>query len=303
MACGGGDSAAGEGSGRATPESVAGAPGAFGGASTPQGAGGTAGLSANASPASPQAKQVGVLVPAYFTADTGSSPWSELSAARQNYPDVPVTAILNPNNGAFSNADPNYVKAMADFTAKGGKVVGYVRTGYGGRSMADVEANVDNYVKDYPRYVSGIFLDEMSADPGELPFYQAIADYIRQSYPNLQIIGNPGTYPNSGYANVADILTVFENAAAAWSNASPAPDNTWVFQRESSGQATLAYETNCNGMQNMVADASSSAYNVGWVYATDRQYDSDPWAGLPNYWMKLLGTVDADNKGESMPSC
>lgn len=84
------------------------------------------------------------MVPAYFTADTSSSPWSELSAGRQSYPDVPVTAILNPDNGTFSGADPNYVQAIADFTAKGGKVVGYVRTGYGGRSMADVEANVDD---------------------------------------------------------------------------------------------------------------------------------------------------------------
>lgn len=263
-------------------------------------------------PLAATAKQspVGILVPAYFSAGTASSPWQALSRGRLDYPDVAVTAILNPSNGIFATADPNFSSAVADFTSKGGKVVGYVMTGYGkgARSIAQIEANVDAYVANYGNPVSGIFLDEMAVAPQFISFYQTIAAYIRTTYPNLEIIANPGTYPDAGYADVADTLVIFESPASAWNSQQPAADHPWVFQRGNSAQAVLVHDASCADMQRIVPAASAVQYNAGWVYATDLHYDvktnsGNPWAALPSYWSTLLATVDAINKSQPLPGC
>lgn len=244
---------------------------------------------------------MGILVPAYF--DGGpSSPWNDLVAARQNYPGVPITAILNPSNGIFTKADPGLASAIASFTAVGGKVVGYVDTQTTGRALSDVEANIDDYVNYYGADVSGVFLDNMGGPKNLLPYFQSVADYVHQNHPGLGIIGNPGTYPDPGYANVADTLVIFENPMSKWGSVAP-QDNKWVQQRSNSGQAIITYGAACTDMQTVASAAATALFNVGWVYATDDD-GSNPWDTLPSYWTQLLGTVNAINGNQpSAPAC
>lgn len=243
---------------------------------------------------------MGILVPAYFSGGA-SSPWNDLVAARQNHPNVPITAILNPTDGIFTRVDAGLASAIASFTAAGGKVVGYVMTKEGQRALGDVEANIKNYMTYYGQYVSGIFLDEMGGPKDLLPYYQDVADYIRANYPTLEIIGNPGTYPDPGYANAADTLVIFENPMSMWNQVAP-QNNPWVHQRSNSGQAIIAYGASCSDMQIVTAAAATATFNVGWVYATDAS-GSNPWARLPSYWTQLLQTVSAINNNQPAPSC
>lgn len=244
---------------------------------------------------------MGILVPAYFSGGS-SSPWDGLIAARKNFPNIPITAILNPTNGNFTKADPGLLSAIASFTAVGGKVVGYVETEKGGLGLTAVERNIDNYVKYYGSNVTGVFLDEMGGDQNELPFYQSVASYVRGTYPGMEIIGNPGTYPTSGYANVADILVIFENPMSSWGEDNP-KNSPWVYKRSNSGQAIIAYSASCSDMQMLVGAAATATFNVGWIYATDDN-GSNPWDRLPSYWTQLLGTVNAINGNQSSaPAC
>lgn len=98
-------------------------------------------------------------------------------------------------------------------TQAGGQLVGYVYTRYGTgeRSMTSIRADIDAYFTLYGRaLVQGIFPDEMAATSNRLAFYREIRDYIKAKDASLLVIGNPGLVPVAGYAEVADVLTLFE---------------------------------------------------------------------------------------------
>ncbi len=258
----------------------------------------------------PPPKPLEVLVPAYFSAGRANSPWVALSNGQQSFPDVRITAILNPSNGLFDKPDAGLVSAAADFIAKGGKLIGYVLTGYGngGRSQADIRANVDAYLSHYGSAVSGIFLDEVDNSPRKIAFYQPVSNDIRRRYPDFRIISNPGTYPDAGYAALADTVTTFEGQAVSYFKTDPQPGNTWVYQRGNGAQAMLVHDASCADMQKALRAAASARNNTGLVYVTDLHYNpttgsGNPWANLPSYWMTFLATVDAINKSQPLPTC
>lgn len=76
---------------------------------------------------------INLLVPAYFYPSAGGSDWNALIAAAQE--GTPVTAIMNPGSGAGLAPNRDYVAAVNALRAAGGKVLGYVPTGYGGASV------------------------------------------------------------------------------------------------------------------------------------------------------------------------
>src|SRR5438270_9908394 len=94
-----------------------------------------------------QVSEVTVLVPAYFYPTWWSgSPWDDLNAAAAR---IPVEAIMNPNSGPDTAANSDYRHAVDALQAAGGRVIGYVATGYGSRPAADVLADVASYLEWY----------------------------------------------------------------------------------------------------------------------------------------------------------
>lgn len=258
----------------------------------------------------PQPQPLELLVPAYFNAGPGSH-WDRLASGARAFPAVPITAILNPNNGIFSKEDRQVTAAIAAFRQGGGKVLGYVYTRYGkgGRSVADVQRNIDNYRNIYGTQIDGFFLDEMDATGRQLGFYREVYQYIKALDSRLRVVGNPGTYPAADFAGVADALVSFEGQATAYASVSPQPSNTWVYNRANGAQAALVHDaTSCSAMQEVLRSAHTPRRNTGLVYATDRHYDyatdtGNPWATLPGYWEQMLGAVQALNKGQALPGC
>lgn len=250
-----------------------------------------------------------VLVPAYFHPSSGTE-WARLAAGAAANPGVKVTAIVNPNNGEFTAAEAAYTSALGAFVAAGGKVVGYVYTGYGARSLAAVKANIDAYFKLYGRNViSGIFLDEMSSDASKVSGYREIYAYIKAKDADLRVIGNPGMVPNTAdYATVADVLVTFEARNTTYATYDPRT-TPWLYTLPNTRQSSLVHNTaTCVDMVKAVMAADSSRYNAGVIYMTDLQYDpvkdiGNPWESLPSYWTALLQTVAAVNQGRTPPAC
>ena len=252
-----------------------------------------------------------ILVPAYFYPSAGSA-WNALTAGAAAHPSLKVSAIMNPNNGEFSSADANFVRAATQFVGAGGHVLGYVYTRYGtgSRSLASVKTNIDNYLALYGRgLISGIFLDEMGATAPRLEFYREIYRYIKNKDPSLRVIGNPGLIPVAEYASVVDAMVTFEGKGAAYQDYDPRVARPWLYTRANSTQGALVHNVaNCAAMQTAVKAAASARSNAGLVYMTDLVYDAvtgtgNPWAALPSYWPSLLQTVDAVNSGKALPSC
>ena len=122
----------------------------------------------------PTPARMEILVPAYFYPSTRSA-WNTLTTSAAANPLVTILAIMNPNDGIFNSVDVNFTRATTQFVAAGGKVLGYVYTGYGkgGRSIADIKLNIDRYLQLYGRErISGFFLDEMASETQRLDFYR-----------------------------------------------------------------------------------------------------------------------------------
>ncbi|MFZ1608959.1 MAG: spherulation-specific family 4 protein [Rhodoferax sp.] len=259
----------------------------------------------------PTPARVEILVPAYFYPSTGSA-WNTLTTSAAANPLVTIVAIMNPNNGIFTSADANFTRATTQFVAAGGKVLGYVYTGYGkgGRSIADIKLNIDRYLQLYGRErISGFFLDEMASETQRLDFYREIYSYIKSIDPSLRVVGNPGMVPAAQYASVADTLVVFESTASDYQKFDPRPQNVWLYSYANQTQAMLAHNTaSCAAMQTAMQAAATARNNAGLVYATDREYNAatgvgNPWSALPAYWENMVRSVDAINRGATLPRC
>ncbi len=252
-----------------------------------------------------------LLVPAYFSPTT-TGHWDTLVAGTAAHPAVAVTAIMNPDNGIFTAASADYTRVLTQFSAAGGRTVGYIYTGYGtgSRSMASIKANIDSYLALYGRaLIGGFFLDEMASAANRLDFYREIYGYIKAKDAGLRVIGNPGTFPDPGYAAVADILVTFENSSAAYADYDPRNGQAWLYQYANSRESALVYSApTCAAMQTAVRAAATARFNAGPLYVTDLQYNAvtgagNPWAALPSYWMQMLDTVAAANRGGAAPGC
>ncbi len=109
-----------------------------------------------------------IAVPAYFYPSQPTSQWNTAVS------DAPLPTgrvrvlIMNPANGPGTSINQDYVNAVQMVHAAGTNflVYGYVYTSYGQRSLASVEADVNNYNSWYG--VDGIFVDETASPRGSL---------------------------------------------------------------------------------------------------------------------------------------
>jgi hypothetical protein len=245
-----------------------------------------------------------LLVPAYFypSFDPAQNQWPQLTAALQQ--GAKVTAIVNMANGPGAGVNADYVKAIDDFRAAGGRVLGYDYTCYGrnlctsavpqARSVSEVLADAERYASWY--HVDGIFLDEMSDGAADLPFYSAVSAGLRQAHPAWQLVGNPGAALDAGYAPLFDTFVTYEQGTASFATATSQP---WLTQAAPNRQASILYNvTGEAAMQSLLAQAV--ARGAGYVYITDDRYtpgstiDTNPFDKLPSYWQqeaKLVASV------------
>ncbi|BCN11578.1 hypothetical protein RPSD_34630 (plasmid) [Ralstonia solanacearum] len=138
-----------------------------------------------------------LLVPAYiYPSGSGGDAWTTLATTAQK---VATTVILNPSSGPGSAQDANYVAAIAQIHAAGGKVIGYVSSAYATRSLSAVVQDISTYLSFYS--VDGFFIDEMTSDSDttHIQYYQSVYNYIKGLSSAYAVTGNPGTgIPDQG---------------------------------------------------------------------------------------------------------
>lgn len=228
-----------------------------------------------------------ILLPAYFypSSNPSLSFWDEMTAAAGQ---VSITAIMNPNSGPGSSVNSDYTTAVDAFRAAGGKVVGYVHTSYGARTQAEVLLEVASYASFYN--IDGIFLDEMSNQPGGLlAYYQSLYSNIKSTNPGYRVFGNPGTNTLESYLTAADVLVTFENQTG-YGTFTP---DTWTNNHTADHFAHLLY--NVSDEAAMLPNVALAAdRNVGYLYITnDTRVDENPWDTLPDYWNAEVSAISA----------
>ena len=241
--------------------------------------------------------EVTALVPAYFYPTWWSgSPWDDLNAAAAK---IPIEAIMNPASGPGKAPNSDYEHAVVALQNAGGRVIGYVPTGYGSRTQGAVLADVKSYLTWYS--VDGIFLDEMGNQDGGLD-YAALYKAIKAMGADLHVVGNPGNpfVPVEALLDAADTLVIFEgplqneNPAGASFQMYPrtgpyAGLPMWFSKYNSSRFASIVFGVSTS-RQMIVSLIKAVEYNAGYVYLTNDQLPN-PYDTLPPYWDQEVNAI------------
>lgn len=207
--------------------------------------------------------------------------WSKVVSAADQ---VPIVAIVNPNNGPDGNP-PNrdYKRGLEDLRKSDITILGYVYTQYGDRPKAEVIQDIILYARYYD--LDGIFLDESASSVKQINYYQDIYDYIKQETHFNQVIINPGTSTDEAYLNqpATDTAVVFENYPQPWQEYQP---QSHYSNYPAKHFASLIHSVADSATMRKYIDLAMER-NMGYVYVTDDSPDNedrDPWNSLPSYW-------------------
>src|SRR3989449_5782304 len=221
----------------------------------------------------------GVVIPLYTYPTDGS--WAATLQARNAHPNVPIIAVINPNNGPGGSSDPNYVQGVKNFQSAGVIVLGYVATGYASHAMSNLDAQINSYWNLYR--VDGIFFDEMANNQGNENYYSTLNTYVK-SLGMTMTMGNPGTSTLKSYVGTLDSIIIYESAGTP-SLSYPA-SATFYPSYSKSNFGFLAYSV---PSLDTSFETSASTY-VQWMYITNDGL-SNPWDTLPPYLMTEVGAL------------
>lgn len=228
--------------------------------------------------------QVGLVVPSYFDAAKNVAGWNIMTAAALK---IPVTAILNPNNGPGTSQDANYVAAIKKLNASGGKVLAYVSTSYSKRSLSAVVTDINKYLAFYT--VDGFFIDEMTSDglTAHVQYYQSIYNYIKGLKSTYTVMGNPGVNVPELYASLptADRFVVFESDVRSYTTYKPLG---WQSSYPKSRFVHMVFNVNAAQLPGVVAYAKS--HGAGGLYVTSLT-GANPYFALPAYWTNEIAAL------------
>ena len=263
-------------------------------------------------PPAPVAQQVAV--PAYISPVSDRSAWDRLFAADCGSVGL---VVANPASGPGAGPDPAWLDVMTRAHASGKKVLGYVDSGYLGRTgkatrggaaapadwQAQIESDVAHWYQWYPGVVDGIFLDQGDSQCGAgdavAARYRAIDDAVAKAHPGATTALNAGMPVPRCFEDAADVLVTYENnlsdyATGAyrgldWTPADPA--KVWH----------IVHGVPADQVDDVAATARSRG--AGWVYATDdglpNPYDTLPAGG---YWRDEVHAVPGRPPGTAHES-
>lgn len=219
------------------------------------------------------------VVPAYFHPQDDPAGWHALRALGPRL----AAAIMNPDSGPGAAADPRYHPPVEAVLEAGGRVVGYVDTGYGRRRPGDVLRDVIAYRDWYG--LTGVFLDQAASGSGQLGYYRQLAQAARAVGMRFVAL-NPGVVPDHGYAEIADLLVTFEGPWSAYRGHRAA---AWMLDRPAERFCNLVHGAPPDGLDATALDAP--ARHAGAVYATELT-GANPWG-------RLCSALRADPAGRS----
>jgi hypothetical protein len=216
------------------------------------------------------------LVPAYFEPGGSPNPWHTMCDRMA----AGSTAIVNPDNGPVKREAKVYLEAMKYCQERGQKVIGYVYTRYGRRSINKVERAIGDYYSWYPT-IQGIFLDEMAEAPSAKieSYYRALESLVHEK--GGIVVGNPGDTSSTAWqlSDVDEVVT-FEGSAAEFATYKPA---AWVLQGKAEQIANIVFGASETSQMEDICEQAEEQ-NAGSVYVTNLPEKPNPYETLPSYW-------------------
>jgi hypothetical protein len=140
--------------------------------------------------------------------------------------DKEVWVVVNVDDGPGSSVDSTYASIISRLKQKGFKVLGYMYSSYGRRSLETIYSEMDRWIRFYN--VDGFLIDEVSTSLETYSYYSSI--YSRAKSLGKYVVLNPGTNIDPRFFNIADKIWVFESPLEEYVNfryldySSAAPD-------------------------------------------------------------------------------
>jgi hypothetical protein len=260
-----------------------------------------------------------IAVPAYW--EPGSDGGATLQRLAAAAPQVAIAIVNGPQDGPPVPFDPATAEAIRTLRAAGIRVLGYVDTGYLGRTgltttrvnpgsteIADwrdqARLDAQTWSTHYGRFgLGGVFLDQAlstcgtaAGDTSYVRVYWQLANAVRDIRPRAFVAVNPGTDTEECYARVADTIVIFENTYLEYLRWTPP---SWV-HRYRAGKFWHLVHAAPTQLEMRTAMALSRQRGAGYVYVTDDTIDStgSPWDTLPpqEYWANELRQVSRSHR-------
>ncbi|MGZ9267494.1 MAG: spherulation-specific family 4 protein, partial [Sulfuricurvum sp.] len=222
----------------------------------------------------------GTLIPLY-TYPTDES-WNQIIKTNSN---LETIAVINPQNGPISCSNVSlvdYQNGIKKLKENNIKVLGYVYTSYGARSLDKVKADIDLYYTCF-NGMDGIFVDETNSSSVSSPYYQALYGYIKDHNLSSQVVINPGIYPDEAIIRASDVAVIYEEKSSEY-NAIAVP--AYVYNYTPGRFALLGYDTSDVSLEREQLEHFLDA-NIGYLYLTNDTL-ANPWDTLSAYYLKLL---------------
>lgn len=239
--------------------------------------------------AEPDPPTVRFLVPAYFyPSGEGLATWDRLleSSAR-----APIVAIVNPASGPGKKADENYLAIFKKAKATKITLVGYVTLSYAKRPLADVQADVETWLRLYPG-IQGIFFDEQPSGAADAPFVAKCCDHVRSKIASAKVFTNPGTSCAKEYLSGESPLTACLFEGKQGFDDFRLPD--WSKGQSRDQFCVLLYNTpSADQMRKQFAAALDRG--AGYLFITSAD-GANPWDRLPPYWEDELAEAEKANR-------
>ncbi len=227
--------------------------------------------------------QLKLLIPLYIDPPGSNDEWGNVAEAASN---VPITVIVNPNNGPDGcPLDNNYVDGINRLHDAGITILGYVYTEWGTRDMQNVKADIDLY--DQCFNIEGIFLDQTATGTNKLNYYRELYRYVKEESLNLdKVVLNPGTNIHEDYLTVGDTIGIFGDYSNNWPGYQP---DDYVYTYPAERFAIFVYAVpDADTMEAYIGLAVDR--NIGYVYLTN-DIIPNPWDTLPSFFDSLLATL------------
>lgn len=233
---------------------------------------------------------LGLLIPMYSGPDSAPIAWRDIQAMDRR---IPISVIVNPNNGPGRHIYKDYLKIIRQINKSGNNTLGYIPTKNGKVPIRTVRHDLSEYFHKY--HVNGIFLDEMTTNGSHknLRYYGKIVKIAWKIHPGVKIFANPGTTFSKKFL-MTGIQTFVEQESSenALLLAKPA---RWTYALPPQTFAEISYKTPKQSF-NKVFNVLSKR-NLSWIYVTDGS-GGNPYSRLPTYWKMEVHRVERFNHSE-----
>jgi hypothetical protein len=212
--------------------------------------------------------KIDLAVPAYVHPLVDPDVWDRLAMVARHLRFV----IVNVDSGPGASLDPAYPPVIEQLRASRARLVGYVDTDYGRRSVEDVVADARSWVLRYG--VRGVFFDQVAGDFEHLEYYAACALGARACGAQYVVL-NPGADCHPGYADIANVTVTFEGTWAEYADHQPP---RWTLAMPASRFCHLVHAVPADRIA--AGPARTAGLHAGTAFFT-AGIGSNPWDQLP----------------------